>query len=393
MGFEKEEIAQSNTALPVGNAKRQTYSSLYKAFRSSGLTKLDSAFNAFYICQSNRLCRKTLDTASAGEGFFRHPAGWYKSSCERVRRAAETKTLKALEIAAKIIAPFTSSVEKLTKRIDFFGDSSAVTLKRVLSSFKKAVPVTAVVVLSVALFGMVYADSEKSTVIEVSIDGVKVAEVMSSDTVEEALKRVNSKISSITGEAFAFPYEMSFSSRTTKKADCLNINEMCELLYSYTDSFVTEAYGLYVDSKLIAVLDNRDDITTSLESLKLEHMEITGEEENIANNIQIKYQEYAARDIIDKEALLKLFETHVEETEEVKAPVEALLSSRSAPATLTFDAEASAVEERIAQAVNSAEGSKSEALALDFAVYYEETVRETVPYTTKYVTDDSCYQN
>ncbi|MBQ7897054.1 MAG: peptidoglycan DD-metalloendopeptidase family protein [Clostridia bacterium] len=395
MGLETEEKSQSNSALPTGNAKsrRQTYTSLYRAFRNSGLTKLDSAFNALYICQSNRLCRIKLDTESVGEGFFSHPAGWYKASCEKVRRASRTKTLKALELIAKLIAPFTSSVERLTKKVDFFGDSSTVTLQRAVKSFKKAFPATAVVVLTVALFGAVYADSEKTTVIEVNVDGVKVAEVLSSDTVEEALERVNSKISSITGQAFSFPHELSFASRKVKKADCLDINEMSELLLTYTDHLVTEAYGLYIDNSLVAVLSNRNDITSALETLCSEHMEITGEEENIANNIEIKYQEYSAKDVIDKETLLSMFEVSAPQEEEVKAPVEALLSARSVPATLTIDAEALAIEEKIADAVSSLEGAEEDAIELDFAVYYEEIVRESVPYTTRYIYDDTYYEN
>lgn len=397
MGFETEEKSQSNSALPSGNAvrrqPRQTLSSLYRAFRVSGLSKLDAAFNALYICQSNRLCRIKLDTNDVGEGFFSHPAGWYKASCEKVRRASRTKTLKVLELLAKLLAPLTPSVERLTKKVDFFGDSSALTLQRAMKAFKKALPATAVVVLTVALFGVVYADSERSTVIEVNVDGVKVAEVSSSDTVEEALDRVNSKISSITGQAFSFPHELSFVSKKVKKADCLDINEMSELLLTYTDHLVTEAYGLYIDNSLVAVLDNRGDITSALETLCSEHMQLTGEEENIANNIEIKYQEYSAKDVIDKAALLSMFEVSIPEEEEEKAPVEALLSARSVPATLTIDAEASEVEGKIAEAVNSLEGQKDDALELDFAVYYEETVREKVPYTTRYIYDDTYYEN
>ena len=82
MGFEREEKSQLNNTLPQGNAKSglptQTFTSLYNTFRNSGLSKLDSAFNALYICQSNRLCLKKIDPHNVGDGFFSHPAGWYK---------------------------------------------------------------------------------------------------------------------------------------------------------------------------------------------------------------------------------------------------------------------------------------------------------------------------
>ncbi len=395
MGLETEE-KQNNVTVPEGSTvrrRRQTVVSLYKRFRRSGLSKLESAFNALYIFQSNKMYNKKLDADDAGEGFFRHPAGWYKAGCEKVRRASRTKTLRVLELMAKIIAPIAHSVERTGKKVDFFGDNSTVTLKRVTAYFKKKSVALSVLVLAMLLFFNIYNNSEKSTVIEVDIDGVTVFEVASSKTVEEALDRVNSRISDITGETFSFPHALSF--KTTRKSDakCIDVPAVCDILFSYTDGYVTEAYGLYVDAELVAVLEKRSDITSVLEEVCLEHMKETGEEENIANKVEIKYQEYSAADIIDKETLLLML-TPQKEGEKEEEPVyeRALLSSGSDRTILTIDAEASEIEEKIAEAVASSK-EKNGAVELDFAVYYEKTVRESVPYTTKYVSDDSYYEN
>ena len=392
----EEKKSQGNTAEATRvNHPRQTLSSLYRDFRVSGLSKLDSAFNALYICQSNKMCFRNIDTDDVGDGFFSHPAGWYKSGREKVRRAAKTRTLRVLELMAKMIAPFTSSVEFTVKKVHFFGDNSMEALTRAFSSMKRVLPAIAVAALSVVLLVTVYNHNEKDTVIEVSIDGVKVAEVSSPKTVELALDRVNSRITSITGEVFSFPHTLSFKSVTTDAPSTLDTNEMCDVLYSYTDHLITEAYGLYVDSELIAVLNSRADIVSVFEAIRNEHMELTGEEEDINNRIEVKYQEYARDDVIDREALLEKFSTGKEETATLKEETPAttaLLSSGAISTTLTIDAEASAIEEKIAEAIGNAESEKEDAIELDFAVYYEKTVREAVPFTTKYVKDDFYYE-
>ena len=395
MGFETEE-KQNSQPVPEGSTnvtrRRQTFSSLYRRFRRSGLSKLDSAFNALYICQSNKLFNKKLDADDAGEGFFRHPAGWYKAGCEKVRRASKTRTLRVLELIAKVIAPFTKSIQGTGNKVDFFGDNSTLTLKRVFSSLKKAVPALSVLAVAALLFFNIYIDGEKSTVIEVDIDGTTVFEVSSSKIVEEALDRVNTRISDITGEAFSFPYELSFETKRKSDDNCIDVSQVCDVLLSYTDGYVTEAYGLFIDTELVAVLEKRSDITSVLEEICLEHMKETGEEENIANKVEIKYQEYSAADIIDRDTLLLMLTPQEEETKEEPVYTRALLSAGSDNATLTIDAEASEIEEKIAEAIASSE-EKNRAVELDFAVYYEKTVRESVPYTTKYIADDSYYEN
>lgn len=395
MGIETEEISNSAKALPEGNAThrrpRETFTYLYEGFRRSGLSKLDSAFNALYICQTNKMCRKKINTDDVGEGFFSHPAGWYKSGRERVRRAAKTRTLKFLELMAKVIAPFTSSRRKKSES-GFFADSSKGVIENVARSFKKHIPSTAVALSALFLLLTIYFAGESRTVIEVRVDGDKVGEVLSSETIEEALDRVNSRMSSITGEAFSFPHELSFKSKRTLSDDTLDVNGLYELLSTYTDKYVVEGYGLYIDSLLVAVLDNREDIIGVLDELCLEHMEISGEEENIANSVEIKYQEYSLDSLVDAQTLHDML-AHCEEEVPAERTVSALLSPSTSSATLTIDANATELEEKIAEAISSFESEREDAPRLDFAVYYEETVRESVPYTTSYISDADFYEN
>ncbi len=380
------DISRGTVVCPV--KRRQTFAKLYKEFRQSGLSKLDSAFNAIYICQTNKFCSRTVDVNNVGEGFFAHPVGWFKEKEERVRRATRTKTLRFLELAAKVMSRFSRSVEPVKVRSGFFFDNSAVTLKNIRKTLKKAVPACVAVACSVLLFAAVYADSEKNTVIEFSINGVAAGEVASVDTVDEALERVTSGISLITGKAFSFPYEISYSIKNTGKSKCLDINGVCDVLYSYTDDYTAEGYGLYIDSELIAVLDNRDDILEVLETVKSEHMKLTGEDEDIANKIEIKYQEYSPDILTTKEDLLSKFSIEDVQAEEI-APHRALLSEPTSLTTLSLEAATPEFREMMESAMT---GSSRDAIVLDFAVYYEETARESVPYETTYILDDSYYE-
>ncbi len=381
------EVGRDTVVYPV--KRRQTFAKLYREFRLSGLSKLDSAFNAIYICQTNKFCSRTVDVNNVGEGFFSHPVGWFKEKEERIRRATRTRTLRFLELAAKVMSRFSGSVEPVKLRSGFFFDNSAVTLKNIRKALKKAVPACVAIACSVLLFAAVYADSEKNTVIEFSINGVVAGEVASVETVDEALERVTSGISLVTGKAFSFPYEISYSIKNTGKTKCLDINGVCDVLYSYTDEYTAEGYGLYIDSELIAVLDNRDDILEVLETVKNEHMKLTGEDEDIANKIEIKYQEYSPDIITTKEALLSMFSIEDAQAEEETTPYRALLSEPAALTTLSLEAATPEFREMMESAMAE---SSSDAIVLDFAVYYEETVRETVPYETTYISDDSYYE-
>ena len=368
--------------------KRQTFLSMYRDFRRSGLSKLDSLFNSLYISQTNRLCSRTVAVNNVGDGFFNHPAGWFKDREERVRRATRTRSLKLLELTAKLLAPFSRSVEPIKVRSGFFFDNSAVTLKNMKRMFRKALPTVLAVACSVVLFATVYINSEKSTVIEFSVNDVPVGEVASPKTVDTALSRVNSEISLITGETFSFPYEISYSIKNTDKAKCLDINQVYDLLSSYTGEYTAEGYGLYIDSRLIAVLDNRDDILGVLEKVKNEHMKLTGEEEDIANKIDIKYREYSPADFTTPEELLSMFSIEQPEQEAVSV-TKALLAVPTAPATLSLEAATPEFREMME---NSLSENGSNAIVLDFEVAHIETVREKVPYETEYIEDSLLFE-
>lgn len=402
MGIEtSEETKQTTAEIRVenngGNAaevrpisKRNRFTALYNSFRESGLSKLDSAFNALYICQSNRLCSRKIDVNDVGNGFFSHPAGWFKEREERIRRSHSTFTLRSLELAAKLLSRFSTSVESTRKRYGFFTENSAAAVGQALRSYKKVVPACLAVICAGLLFATVYINAEKDRVVAVYVDGVYVGEVSTPKTVDEALLRLNTRISSVTGEAFSFPHEISYSLKKSFSPEYMDIDGVYSLLSEYTEGYLTQGYGLYIDSKLVAVLDNRDDILEVLNTVKSEHMALTGEEEDIANSVEIRYQEYSPDSVIDREALLSMFT--VEETVEASEPVVFRESLLAAPTTLTTLTLEGATPEIQQQLISAMESSTDGAVVLDFEVYYEETVRETAPFEIEYVEDDNYFR-
>lgn len=390
MGQDKiEEIASNRSAVAVGNSattanRKQTYTSLYNSFRESGLSKLDSAFNALYICQTNKFCSSSVKVNNVGDGFFSHPHGWYKEKEERVRRATETKELKLLSFIAKPLAIFTKSVVPVRQGFISKRDRQERRLN------KKATLAMTAAVCVICLSTAIMINSAKDTVIEVSIDGIAVAQVESADVVNSALDRVISRISTVTGESFSFPYEITYTLKNLKNSNCIDEEEIYSLLCTYTEGYTTEGYGLYIDNQLIAVLDNREDIEDVLETIKSEHMELSGKKnEDFANNIEIKFHEYCPESIITKDQLIQKF-TFAETLAESEADyTRALLDAPSSMTTMSLESMTPEFKEMMEAAL--AENPQG-AVVLDFAVYYEETVRETIPYRTSFVEDDSYYE-
>ncbi len=380
---------QNRNAAVKRVAKRQTISVLYNEFRQSGLSKMDSAFNALYISQTNKFCSKHVKVNNVGDGFFNHPHGWFKEKEERIRRATHTKTLRLLELSAKMLSHFSSSVEPTQVRSGFFFDNSEITLRNLRRSFKKAVPACLSLVCAALLITTVYINSQKDTVIEFSINGETAGQVASAKTVDAALDRITSSISAVTNEAFSFPCEISYKVKNVSDAKCLDIDGVYDILSDYTEDYTTLGYGLYVDSELIAVLDNRDDIVSVLDTVKSEHMQLTGEDEDIANRIDIKYQEYSPDSIIEKDALLAMFEAPAEESAAEEAPYKALLARPTTLSSISLEEATPEFQEQLEAALAS---NSSTAIVLDFEVSYEETEREAVPFETEYIEDDSFYQ-
>ena len=183
----------------------KTFRKLYSEFKSSGLTVLDSLFNALYIRRTERLCTKHFKKNNATSGIFSHPAGWYKDISDSEKAASSSRSIKLLERVAKLLSPFSKSIKSIKCRSGFFGDNSALALKNLAGYIKKAAPVCAALVCAALLFTSVYSESEKATAIEFSVNGKPVGVVTSVKTVDAALECLNAKVSSATGKAFSFP--------------------------------------------------------------------------------------------------------------------------------------------------------------------------------------------
>ncbi|MBE6650150.1 MAG: hypothetical protein E7613_02435 [Ruminococcaceae bacterium] len=381
--------AGSSTAVKT-KKDAQAFGELYKEFKASGLSVLDSFFNALYIRHTDKLCAKHMKKKNVTSGVFAHPAGWYKGVKDSEKAASASKSIKLLEAVAKILSPFSKSIKKIKHHSGFFSDNSVLALKNLSRFIKKGAPVCAALACAALLFTSVYSSSEKTTVVEFSVNGKPVGMVASAKTVDQAIESLNSEISSAIGKAFSFPYEVSYSFKDTDAHDCMNAHEVYEKLCEYTSEFTVEGYGLYIDSKLIAVMDSRDDIVNVLDTVKNERMKLTGEDGSIANAIDIKYREYSPDMLVTESELLSMFsiEDTVEEEAETTTVYRALLSQPAEVSTISFEGATPELREALESALEETDG---DAIVLDFEVSCKETVQEVIPYETKYVNDNNYY--
>lgn len=263
-----------------------------------------------------------------------------------------------------------------------------------ISLFKKYFPIAACSVLVLSLALTINSHNKLSPRYEVFVDGNSVGIVDSSSVIDNAAKRVEKRVCSVTGEMYSLPCTVSYSLKNTE-GSTLNEDELYDILNSYTLDYTSYGFGLFVDGTEIAVVENREYITSALEDLEEEHVEITGEESaQIANDIQVIYKEFASDKIVSHETLLERLEL-IDSDKLFADNNKRLLSDAPseivAPAAVSAELTDSNIQndEELFQAYLEMQSSL---VIIDYEVVTEEVVRERTNYETRFVEDPTLYE-
>ncbi len=350
-------------------------SSQVVTFKKSGLSLVDSLFSAVYI----KACEKSADLSETG--LFSHPHGWHKS--------AHTRTLKFLHILSRPLSKLSATALE-TKRRDgagVFSDSSLRVVLRSFSFFKKHAVFVAVAVLTLALGTAVYINTSRTPALAVSVNGVTVGTVRDASVIEAAAKRAEARVTAVTGECYDIPCEISYT--PVFKKVTLDEKSAYELLNEYTLSETCSAYGLFVDGKLIAALANRSDIVFAFDTLEARHLALTGENAHVANRVEVRYQEFASSSVISRTALMQLLSA--KSTDEFIDNDAKLLSSADESAVLSVAENMNGIASAIGENLTGSQTEKTSSVVISYEVVTLETLREYVPFETRYVEDDTLY--
>lgn len=324
----------------------------FRICRNSGLSRIDSLFSCLYL-----------------------------NSCEKSGRGI--KFLEKLAVPLSKISS-TAICKKYKKRIGIFSDSSTEIVGNIVKFLKKRPLETISCVLAIVFAFLVYSHNAQTAVYEVYIDGVSVGSVDDISVLNSAKSRAEKHITDITGLSYNLPCTISYT-LSDSRSSTLDEENLYKMFTTYTSDEICYGWGLYVDGEEIAVLTDREDITSVFLELEQKYYEKTGNDASIANTVNICYDEFDADSIIFREDLMTLLissETSVENDTPSTLLASDTVSTYTLPAAETPDTPAN--EDGQKKNVSS--------VVISYEVVTFETVRETLPYETHYIEDSSLFK-
>lgn len=304
---EKKSVSESSQKISFRKQrklyKNRSFRKQYDLFRKSGLGRIDSFFNAFYIL----LTEKSVEKEKEKRG----------EKCQEQDRFLDLHTP-----LLRIISYFPRKIGAFSARVLSFGERDASDgIFQIAFRFlrKYAIPLG---LFALALFvsGIVIWQLSCPIVLRASIDGKVIGVVESKNTVDSAKGELEDNVEFILGESFHFPYEIEYRFSREWKTSITPKKRVSENLYSYVSEFICTATGLYVDDVLVAVCEEEDTVNRALEDFV--NANATGEEAGILNEIMVITQAYPTDSIIGYDELrLLLKEMAVPLDKRKKEPV------------------------------------------------------------------------
>lgn len=315
---EKRAQSQSDRK-PLFRKKRKIYKSRsfrkqYAVFRESGLGKIDSCFNAFYILLTEKSVER--EKAKLGE-----------------EPSDSNRFLELHTPLLKIVSYFPRKIGALWARVLSFGkrDAGEGIFRTGYRFFRKHATVLGLVAFAFLVGIIVALQLSCPIVLRASINGKVIGFVENKNVVDSAKSELEENVEFILGESFHFPYEIEYRFSREWKKSITPKKRVSENLYSYVSEFICTASGLYVDDVLVAVCQEEDTVNRALEDFV--NANATGEEAGILNDIMVITQAYPTESIISYEELrllLKEMAVPLEKRKKDPAPGDTVIAAQNA---------------------------------------------------------------
>ena len=426
--FAKSAFAAANQAR---EGKEPHFSELYHDFRAGELSRLDSAYNAAYLCVSQK---ETAALAPNPElvGIAAHPVGWYHDKQRLWRKNRYTVGLHLLHFLPRIqakSAAFSLAVQhsraRHKERRTHRADNSLSQCKAFFRHARAAMPYAAMAVLLGA--GAVSAANvfSEQPVLCLYLDGEYAGIVQDVKSVNAAKAQVEKSLSSVTG-TFTLDCDVTCRLSVQQKPTYLSQADLCAAFTRQSEQYLTDAYGLYVDGTLVAVTDNKGALDRTLKEVlnnqkrKMGESALFSSEDAIAvqfaNRVIYQEKRFPKDFLLSEEELRTLFSLspvpggpefsaedpfevpsffinarrRIEEPDELQAsgPISTTTSLHLAPRRLTAETAVSTIPTDDAAAVYN----YSEQTDLNFKVIRTETRVEAVPYPVESVETDKLFK-
>lgn len=323
---------------------RPGFFSLFLCFRSSGLGIADCIFNALYMYVSEKERRShTVLKKRYGEVVC-HPHGYGDNSCKLTFCSF---ALKVLDFVPKIHS-LPSRVRETRQKRRAASENSFKSFLKAASFCRRHASYILPAVAAIAVGAYIFNASSARVVLNVSYDGKDMGTVESRKMMADVLHAVEENLSESTGVAVKLSDNITYSASKQSSPKYVSSSALYNEIMAQAKKDYTTAYGLYIDGTLVAPLEDKTEIHAVLD-------ELSGEDTQIANGIQILRQDYPQQAIKSSDELKQMLST---------SPENVVMSSQ-APAPNDGTDTAPTVIRNIPSPINSENVDFSNAYALE----------------------------
>lgn len=369
---------------------------LYSDFRTNGLSRLESCFNALYLWCYDNYYSSGVPIKNKYKNIYAHPTSWFRNAHGMWKHNKWSVAVRLLEI----IPTISRTTEKLLQKKKKFKENFWKTFEYSHKSASKALRLTAYLLMTAATVTIiaVWSNSIKQLdmipALKLYVDGKYVGDVLSVYDAESAKDGVEKSLSVNLGSSFSLDCTMEYEATKIKEGSNLTPARLSRAFGDAAHKEMQNGYGLYVYDVLVAVAEDRawldDSINESLDSKLSAKQKSDAETEKVSyNNFIVKQGTYPEKFFNTQEEIRKLFS--LPENPEEKADKTADYLSISEKTTLLTGKNAAGTSSDVSD--SSAGQEHTMHIAIETVITKRVTERETIPYGTDYNYTDELPEN
>lgn len=318
---EEQRIEKSKRhRLAANKRKKNPINKLTRKFKKNGLNSIHARYNAlciYYTYKSSKERRKLCGELACVDD---HPISWSfnQDDFSVYQKNKYDFLLEFLYFLAGIFKFFTiykfifNSIKSSVRAIHRKTKKRKLKLKklkrRIANIFHFLVPTFA----CIAVFLIIKNINTYDVAVKVNIDGEYFGIVKSVSDVEDIKTMIEKDISPVMNFSYSFTHSIEYVLVPVKKTECLTESEIYNKIYSLASDTLTNAYGLYIDGKLIGAVDNKEALDKILESVLNAGETAENEKIEYANDVQIIKQQYSKAILTTPEIIKVVLESSVQ---------------------------------------------------------------------------------
>ncbi|MBR2021578.1 MAG: peptidoglycan DD-metalloendopeptidase family protein [Clostridia bacterium] len=365
---------------------------LYHSFRTNGLSKIESSFNALYLWCYDNYYSSGVPIREKYKNIYAHPSSWFQNAHGMWKHNKWSVAVRLLEI----IPTISRLVEKSVLNRKRFKESFWKTFEYSHKSAKKALGLAAYLLMTAATILIIIAwrgsakQLDMIPALELYIDGAYVGEVLSVYDAESAKDSVEKSLSVNLGTTYNLNCSMKYRATKIKEGANLTPAKLSRAFGDVAHKEMRNGYGLYVYDVLVAVAEDRawldDSISESLDS-RLSAKQKSETEKVSYNNFVVKQGTYPEKFFSSEKEIRQLFS--LTETPENNGDTANYLNI-SEKTTLLTGKNAAGTSSDIS---DTGASQHTMQIAIETVITKRVTQSETIPYGTDYEYTDEMPEN